>query len=236
MHFHLLVLAGSTRHNFSLLLLLHYRQQYHQVHILSASRIAPKQSSSLPSTASPSLFLFCFQHRFNILNIPGIKPSEVAQPSTYLKPKPIIMSFIDPSLLSLSPASITAAPAQTPQRSQRRTRPIVIKDHTVLRPLVPRPQQGPHSGTKSGAAGLQDYRITKKPRKPRTKGAKTVRKSAVRKAQDVPLPTDSDGDSGSIVAINDGIRWRDGSMQWWDGQEDRWSMILSYVTALRYRH
>ena len=58
-HIEDLVLAGSTRRNFSLLLLLLlYHQQSHQIHFLSASRIAPTLSS-LPSTASPSLFLFC---------------------------------------------------------------------------------------------------------------------------------------------------------------------------------
>ena len=216
-------------------------------------------SSSLPSTLSPSPYPLCIQNRsktiviftidsitkplsfslqhlFNILKIPGIKPSEVVQPSSNHKSKPAIMSFIDPSLLSLPPASTTAAPAQIPRRSLRRTMPIVIRDHTVLPTIEPRPQGGPHSGSRCGAAGLQDHRIMKKPRKPRTKSAKTARKSAVRKAQDASHDTESDGDSGSIVASNDGVRRKDGSLQWWDDQENQWSMMLSYVTTLRYRH
>ena len=101
--------------------------------------------------------------------------------------------------------------------------------YPVLRPLQPRPQQGPPSS----AASLHQYKVLKKPRKSRGNNNKrTARKLAPSNAQDAPHETDSDGESGSIVASNDGIGWKDGSMQWWDDEELKWSMLLSYVTIL----
>ena len=114
--------------------------------------------------------------------------------------------FIDPRLLSSSSESNTATPLQIPRRTQRRTRPIVIRDHTVLRPLEPRPKRGPHSGTTTGAAGLQEHRISKKQRKPRAKSTKTTKKSTARNAPDASNKLDPDGDSGSVVASDDDIR------------------------------
>ena len=58
----------------------------------------------------------------------------------------------------------------------------------------------------------------------------------MKQAQDRPHDTDSDGDSDSIVAANDGIRWKDGSLQWWDDEELRWSMMLLHVMTLGYRY
>ena len=143
------------------------------------------------------------------------------------------MSFVDPRLLSLSSESNNAAPIQMPKRARRRTRPVVIRDHTVLRPLEPRPQRGPHSGTTTGAAGLQDHQTMKKRRKPRAKSIKTARKSAARNAQEARHEPDSDGDLGSVVASDHGVRWKDHLMQWWDNEDLRWSMMPHYVVTLR---
>ena len=124
--------------------------------------------------------------------------------------------LIDPMLLSLSlsssPEANIATPAQTLQRPQRRTKRIVTRDHTVLRPLESRPQRGPHNGTTSGAAGLHDHRITKKQRRLRPKCTKTA---------------------SDVVTSNDGVRWKDGLMEWWDKTDLRWSMMLHYVVTLR---
>ena len=154
------------------------------------------------------------------------------------------MSSIDPRLLSLSnsdhtmPESATAALAQTPQRAQRRrrTKSIVVRAPIVLRPIEPRPQRGPHSGNRSGAAGLQVTPPMIKPRKPRAERIKTTRKSGERKAKDTPPETDSDGDSGSVVASDHGIRWKDGIMQWWNDKDRRWSMMPHYVVTLGCRY
>ena len=153
------------------------------------------------------------------------------------------MSCIDPRLLSKSngdrtmPTSATAAPAQPSQRAQRRrrTKSIVVRGPIVLRPIEPRPQRGPHSNNTSGAAGLQDSLPMIpmiKPRKPRAKSIKITRKSGERKAKDTPHETESDEDSGSVVASDHGIRWKDGLMQWWDNEDRRWSMMPHYVVTL----
>ena len=143
------------------------------------------------------------------------------------------MSFVDPRLLSLSSESNTAAPIQIPKRTQRRTRPKGIRDHTVLRTLEPRPQRGPYSGTTTGAAGLHDHQIIKKRRKPRAKSTKTTRKSPARNAQEAPHESESDGDSGSVIVSDHSVRWKEGLMQWWDNEDLRWSMMPHYVVTLR---
>ena len=160
------------------------------------------------------------------------------------------MSSIDPTLLSLTSQSNTAAPANIPRRRQRRTRPIVVND---LRPLEARPRGPPHNDTTTGAADLQGYSIMKKQRKPRTKSAKTARKSAAPKtphetsaapelphetsaAPELPHETGSDGDSGSGVAPNERVRWRDGVMEWWDHHHRQWSMMPHQVVTLQSKY
>ena len=137
------------------------------------------------------------------------------------------MSYLNPRLLSLSSGSNAADTAQMPRRSQRRTRPTVSNHVAVLRPLEPRPETGPHSGTTTGAAGLHDNRVMKKKRKPRAKRTKTA---------NAPQELDSDGDSDSVVASDGVTRWKDGRMEWWDEEHLRWSMMSHYVVTLRYRY
>lgn len=152
------------------------------------------------------------------------------------------MSAIDPTLLSLTSQSNTAAPANIPRRRQRRTRPIVINDP---RPLEARPREGPHNDTTTEAAGLQDHPIMKRQRKPRARTAKTARKSAAPKtphetsaAAEPPHETDPDGDSGSVVPPDERVRWRDGVMEWWDHDDRQWSMNMMphQVVTLRYKY
>lgn len=144
------------------------------------------------------------------------------------------MPSVNLRLLSPSSQPDTAAPGQTLERSQRRTTQTVIRDHTVLRPLQPRPQQGPQSGTSSGSAGLHDHRVKKKQRKPSRppKSTKTTTKSAVGKAQDPPHELDSGEDSGSVIASDDGVRWNDGLMEWHDVRDGQWSMMPPYIVTL----